>query len=111
MIKRNFHGGLFGPKQVRTQRNKQKKKLDSKKLVPKKKLDPKKLVPNNMTSMSCLILEAAKKTVVLLETWCLIPEAAIVRAQQDLVPDDDVLPDPGGRPKGQNNDPKDLAEA
>ena len=33
---------------------------------------------------------------------CLIPEAAIVRAQQELVPDDDVLPDPGGRPKGQN---------
>ena len=26
-------------------------------------------------------------------------------------PDVDVLPDPGGRPKGQNNNPKDLAEA
>ena len=38
----------------------------------------------------------------ILKTWCLIPEAAIVRAQQDLVSDDDVLPDPGGRPKGQN---------
>ena len=77
-----------GPKETNKKKKNWTQRSWSQKKIGPKEAGPEQHVQNvypvldgvqfrKLTSMSCLILEAAKKMEVLLETWCLIPEAAI----------------------------------